>query len=126
MGGRGASSGVSRDKYGNPKHRLLNYKKAIIEKPKLKNYLLNPNKSKGKEAFFNSLGYNMKNSDRMIVDIKSELSNNKARKTRQNEYGAFYAVDVNIGIDRKAKVTTIWNVNKSTKSPKFVTAYPKR
>lgn len=68
----------------------------------------------------------MKNSDRMIVDIKSELSNNKARETRQNEYGAFYAVDVNIGIGRKAKVTTIWNVNENSKNPKFVTAYPKR
>lgn len=111
---------------GKTKHRLPNYKKAIIEKPKLKNYLLNPNKSKGKEAFFNSLGYNMKNSDRMIVDIKSELGNNKARETRRNEYGIFYAVDVNIGINRKTRVTTIWNVSKSSKSPNFITAYPKR
>ena len=52
--------------------------------------------------------------------------NNKAKITKENEYGIFYAVDVKIGIDRKTSVTTIWNTDKNSKIPQFITAYPKR
>ncbi len=120
MGGRGSGSGIK---------RVANYKNAEIARNKLKNYLLNPNKSNGKHLFFNSLGYNMKNYKLLERDLRKGLANNHATATIQNKYGhsvTAYEVNMPLGINKKAIVLTAWQRDKGSKVPRFITAYPSK
>ena len=108
--------------------RLPNYQRAVIVSKKLKNYLLHPIKSKGKVEFFNSLGYKMQNFRRLKSDIQAGLKNNPAvprEKEKTNKYGhKAYSVNMVLGIDKKARVVTGWQIDKGDNRPRFITAMP--
>lgn len=119
MGGRGASSGL--------KKHLPNYKNAVIDMHgKLKNYLLNPQKSNGKAAFFNSIGYNMKNYKTLEKDIRAGLKKNNAIEYQKNEYGHTpYSVSMELGVNKKENVITAWQIDEGKNTARFITAYPR-
>lgn len=106
---------------------MPNYRHAEILRNKLKNYLLNPSKSNGKTAFFNSLGYNMKNWKRFENDIRKGLKNNRAEMVIRNKYGhevKVYNVNMELGINKRAIVLTSWQRDADSKIPRLITAYP--
>lgn len=108
--------------------RLPNYQRAVIVAEKLKNYLLHPIKSKGKAGFFYSLGYRMQNFRRLKSDIQEGLKHNPATQRiteKTNKYGhKAYNVDMVLGIDKKARVVTAWQIDKGDNQPRFITAMP--
>lgn len=120
---------MAKDKRGGKRHgksvsHLKNYKNAEIPTPKLKNYILNPNKGKDKATLFNNLGYNMGNYERFKDDVRKGLQKNKAIKFETNKYGdTEYQVDMVLGINRKELITTGWVISKGSKIPRFITAY---
>lgn len=117
FGSRGAMSGMV--------IRLPNYKKAKITGDKLKNYLLNPQKGNGKHNVFNSLGYNMQNFSRLKSDILEGLKNNEAKAYSKNKYGnRLYEVVMPLGIGEKHNILTVWQIDKGSKIPRLITAYP--
>lgn len=119
MGGRGAWSGTS--------SRMRGYKRAIITRGRVSNYLLNPSKSRGKAAFLKSLGYNMRNQARLQSDIRDGLKKNRARYTEPNKFGRIhFQVNMTIGINKKAKVATGWFMDKGTAAPQLATIRPYR
>jgi len=108
-------------------HRMSNYKRAVIARAKLKNYLLNPSKSNGKAAFFKSLGYNMQNFRRLEKDIRKGIAETDAVMYIENRYGhnvKVYNINLSLGIDRKAVVLTSWQVDDGSTIPRFITAFP--
>lgn len=116
MGGRGQNYDIV--------NRLKNYKNARFPRNKFKNYILNPSKDPDKAKFFNSLGYNMKNYEKLINDIKFKISKNKALKYETDKNGnTSYQVNMELGITKKAIVATGWIVRKGEDVPQFVTAY---
>lgn len=116
MGGRGSSSGFV--------SRLPNYQRAEILHSKIKNYLLNPKKSNGKYQLFKGLGYTVKNSARLEQDIRRGLKENKARQYAPNAYGhVVYNVSMTLGIGETASILTVWQVDKGSNKPRFITAY---
>jgi hypothetical protein len=118
VGGRGAEI---------PIRRLKNYRNAVIESNKFTNYLLNPGKCPDKAKFFKGLGYNMKNAGRLEADIRKQLAVTKAIRFKSNkEDKVEYRVNMELGISRKAMVTTGWTMEKGERAPRFITAYPKR
>lgn len=118
MGGRGAASGIV--------NRLPNYKNAEIPQRKIGNYLLNPAKSNGKSAFFNELGYNMKNAKRLEQDIRKGLENNKAMGYHEDKFGnKSFDVNMPLGTGKKVMVTTAWRIDNGNTVPRFITAYPR-
>lgn len=122
MGGRGAASGAK----GGAKI-LPNARRAVIARDKLKNYLLNPNKSPDKAKFFRSLGYNMRNYRRFEADIREEIKTAPAVATITNKYGhtvTAYSVTMPLGINKKAMVVTGWQRDDGASAPRFITAYP--
>lgn len=121
MGGRGAGS----NKNSIVSRRLPNYKNAVIPKGKIGNYLVNPSNknNQGKAKLFNSIGYNMKNKERLEKDLLKGLKNNKATLQKQNKDTKIYEVDMKLGINKKVQFKTIWQTKK--KETKFVTAVPK-
>lgn len=117
MGGRGAWSGVSA--------RLRNFQRAIIRRSKISDYLLNPSKSNGKAEFLKSLGYNMKNQARLIKDIREQLKETRARYSEPNKYGRIhFQVNMEIGVNKKAKVVVGFVMDKGDKAPRLATIRP--
>lgn len=117
MGGRGAWSYTQ--------SRLPNIKSVTIRRSKLSDYLLNPKKSKGKAEFLKSLGYSMKNHERLKKDLLQGLKNNRVRVSEPNEYGRIhYQVNMKLGITKKAMVTTFWVKGKRDEAPRFETLRP--
>lgn len=116
MGGRGSASGFV--------SRLPNYKNAVVLQRKVKNYILNPQKSNGKFAIFAALGYNMGNSKRLEADMREGLKHNKALRFSPNKYGnVAYEVVMELGITTRAKVVTAWQIDNGDNKPRFITAY---
>ena len=108
--------------------RLPNYQRAVIVAEKLKNYLLHPVKGKGKAHFFRSLGYRMQNFRRLKYDIQEGLKHNPATQRiteKTNKYGhKAYSVNMVLGVDKKARVVTGWQIDKGDNRPRFITAMP--
>ncbi|MBD8961756.1 MAG: hypothetical protein EGR81_05835 [Ruminococcaceae bacterium] len=119
MGGRGQNYSIQK--------RLNNHKNAVIARNKLKNYILNPTKDESKAKFFKSLGYNMQNYERLERDMRAKLGTSKALKYQTNPDGSVsFQVNMYIGIDKKALVTTAWRIDNGSNVPRFITAYPNR
>ena len=117
MGGRGAWSYT--------RSRLPNFKRAIIRRSKLSDYVLNPEKSKGKDKFLKSFGYSMRNHERLKKDLLHGLKNNPVRVSEPNKYGRIhYQVNMELGLNKKAKVVTVWVKDKNDDYPRFETLRP--
>ena len=107
--------------------RMRNYRRAVIARERVSDYLLNPLKSKGKAAFLKSLGYNMKNQARLQADIRKGLKANKARYTEPNKFGrVHFQVNMVIGLDKQMKVATGWFMNKGDSAPQLASVRPYR
>ena len=104
--------------------RLPNHANATFPKGKFKNYLLNPSKDPNKSRVFKSIGYNMKNADRLKMDIMNGLKNSKATMYAPNKYGTPAQVEMVLGITKQQKMVTAWIFPKGSNAPRFVTAYP--
>lgn len=119
MGGRGAWSHTA--------HRLRNHRRAVIRRSKISDYLLNPKKSEAKARFLHSLGYNMKNQTRLQRDLRAGLRKNRARVSEPNRHGRIhFQVNMEIGLNKKAKVVTGWYLDRGAKEPVFATLRPYR
>ena len=105
-------------------NRLPNHAKAIFPKDKFKNYLLNPAKEPNKSRVFKRLGYNMKNTERLVADIRKGLKGNKATVFAPNKHGIPAQVEMTLGVDKRRKIRTAWLIPKGSKIPRFITAYP--
>lgn len=117
MGGRGAwSKTLSRAPY---------YRSPSIRRSKVSDYLLNPKKSKGRQQWFASLGYNMRNHARLQEDLKGGLRSNRARITEKNSYGTIHVqVNMEIGVNRKELVVTGWIVRDGSTTIELETVRP--
>lgn len=105
FGGRGAKSYITK--------RVPNYKEAKVYNSKITDYIL---KDKSKNKPFLELGYNNKNSKRLVQELKNGLKKNAVISKKLNEVGRYnYRVDMTIkGVDgeKTLRIKTIWEVDK--------------
>ena len=114
MGGRGAWSATT--------PRMYNYRRAVIRRSRISDYLLNPLKSKGKAEWLRSLGYNMRNQARLQEDVRGGLRDNRARRSEPNSHGrVHFQVNMVIGISHKELVVTGWFMDKGDSVPTLAT-----
>ena len=104
--------------------RLPNYTNAYIPRAKLDKYLLDPIKEPNKSRVFNSLGYNLGNTDQLEADILDGLKHNSGAVFDKNEHGIPAEVIMELGIAKKGKIRTAWMYDNGSNKPRFVTAYP--
>ena len=105
---------------------LPNYQEAVIPQEKFTQYALNPLKDKNKaEAFEKALGYNLKNADKLIENIKNNIPNFNAKEKEDTGYGKRYEIIMTLlGENNKyANVKTAWIIDKDTKQTRLTSAY---
>ena len=69
----------------------------------------------------------MRSQSRLREDLREGLRSNKARVSEPNRFGrVHFQVNMEIGINRRAKVVTGWFMNKGDKAPQLATVRPYR
>lgn len=114
MGGRGAVSGFV--------NRIPNADKATIADSKITKYLLDP--AKPHYAEFVAVGYSKDDPERLKRDLLEGLSNSGAKAYEANSNGdRSFVSSMMLGVTRKAKFRTVWQIDEGSNSPRFITAY---
>lgn len=112
------------------KHKLPNYKQAVIPDEKLSGYALNINHPTGKNkaiAFEKYLGYNINNKDMLIKEIRAGLRENIATERKRTEHGRPFEVKMRIkGANGKyANVKSAWQIDNDSDVPRLISIYVK-
>jgi len=100
----------------------------VIPVEKFTDYALHPIRGKGKAiAFDRALGYNLTNADKLIENIRTNLSRFEAKPKGSNEFGLKYEVLMNItGENGKiAHVLTSWIIEHESKLIRLTSVYIK-
>lgn len=114
MGGRGAASGFV--------NRVPNANRATIADAKITKYLLDPTRTHYKE--FVAVGYSKDKPEQLAMDLSNGVKNNAAMAFEANEHGErTFNVDMMLGVTRKARFRTAWQIDKGKDVPRFITAF---
>ncbi len=114
MGGRGAVSGFV--------SKIPNADKATIADSKITKFLLDPGKKHYAE--FVAVGYSKDDPERLKRDLLKGLPNNRAKMHEVNAHGdRSFEVDMMLGVNRKAKFRTAWQIDRGADNPRFITAH---
>ena len=107
---------------------LPNYQEAVIPQEKFTKYALDKNNPRGKDkaiAFEKALGYNLSNSEKLIENIRNNISNFNAVEKPDKGYGKVYEIIMKLtGENGKiANVKTGWLIDKETGETRLTSAY---
>ncbi len=108
--------------------KLPGLEKTVIEREKIVGYLLNPAHpdNGGKSAFFQSLGFSPGNWQVLASALRHLTETGEVTKSVECTHGVKYIIDgyIDSPNGKKAKVRTIWIVDRDQDAPRLVTVYP--
>jgi hypothetical protein len=109
--------------------RLPNANKAIVEREKIVDYLLNaahPDNG-GKASFFLDLGFDWDNWQLLAAELRTAAENHPVSKNMASAHGIKYVVDGRIQTPggKAPVVRVVWIVDSGLDTPRLVTAYPR-
>jgi hypothetical protein len=109
--------------------RLPNADKAIAEREKIADYLLNeahPDNG-GKARFFLGLGFDQNDWQLLAAALRKAAQNHPVSKTMASPHGTKYIVDCRIESPggKAPMMRTVWIVDLGLDTPRLVTAYPR-
>jgi prephenate dehydratase len=105
---------------------LPNADRAVIPIEKFTEYSLNPQKQKDKSiAFERAMGYNLSNVQKLIDNIRANITNFAAVPKPDLGYGQRYQVVMELTGEngKRAKVLTSWIFNSGSKIPRLTSVY---
>lgn len=108
--------------------RLPNAESAIVDEAKVRDYLLlaaNP-RSRGKPAFFHSLGYDLDNAEFLRQALLKIAESETAEEGHPSPFGRKFEIRATLAgpSGKTARINTVWIIETGTTAPRFVTAYP--
>ena len=108
--------------------KLPNADKAVVERDKVADYLLNaahPDNG-GKAAFFEGLGFRRSESETLVKALKKLARRAEITESATSPHGEKYVIvgQVESPTGKAANVQTIWIVDKGWDVARLVTAYP--
>jgi hypothetical protein len=102
--------------------------KAIVERKKLVDYLLNPAHRIGasKANFFASFGFSAEKWEVLAEALRVHGQINEVKRVRETGFGPRYEVEGKIKMPdgRTPRIRTVWQMDKGTVAPRLITAYP--
>jgi len=109
-------------------HALPNAHTAFVADAKIRDYLLNPQHpgNGGKAAFFTSYGFSLGDWPKLAEALRKHAVTHAVTRTRPNPYGTCYEIRGRLGSPDRSNpsVLSVWVIDPSSGSPRFVTAYP--
>lgn len=106
---------------------LRNAERAVIDRRKLLDYLLNPANPRGAHkarVFRAALGYTSRNHEGLIAAIRDGIMAHDAVLVREDGHGEHYRVEMTIiGPQGSALVVTGWIIDRGSDVPRLTTAF---
>jgi hypothetical protein len=110
--------------------KLPNANKAIVDRKKIVDYLLNPAHPAGgsKALFFLRFGFTVANWQHLTEALLRHARENEVTATEQTVYGRRFVVEgpLTTPDGSRLNVRSAWYIDEGDSAPRFVTAHPLR
>ncbi len=108
--------------------KLPNADKAIVDREKITEYLLNPAHRFGasKARFFAHFGFHLAAWEQLAQALRRHGQTHDVTKTRQTGFGPRYEVEGKLVCPngRRPQVRSVWQLDERAVAPRLLTAYP--
>lgn len=108
--------------------RLPHADKAIVEREKIVDYLLNPAHRYGasKARFFSGFGFSADDWQELAEALRVHGQTQDVRRTRETGFGPRYEVEgrLRAADGRSPRVRSVWQLDTGAVAPRLLTAYP--
>jgi len=102
--------------------------KALVEREKITDYLLNPVHRYGasKARFFSEFGFRAEEWERLAAALREHGCAHAVVREHQTGFGPRYVVegDLTTPSGRRPRVRTVWQFDKGAVAPRLISAYP--
>lgn len=99
-----------------------------IDKSKIVDYLLNPENSRGKAAFFLKMGFNSSEWEVLSEAMKNQALSHPVSITAESPYGIRHSIDGEIptpdGKFPRPRIRTVWIEENDSQEWRLITAHP--
>ncbi|MDX1992694.1 MAG: hypothetical protein SF029_09900 [bacterium] len=106
--------------------KMPGVEKALVEENKVINYLLSPDNSEGKQAFFTAFGFTIDAWEILRNALLQHAMNHEVNRSIETIHGHKYVIEGELSTPdgRLPVVRTVWITDKGRDFPRLVTAYP--
>jgi len=108
--------------------KLPNAERALVERDKITEYLLNPAHRYGasKARFFGAFGFRVEQWEILAQALREHGQNHDVTKVRETGFGPRYEVEGALPAPdgRRPRVCTVWQLDRTAIAPRLITAYP--
>jgi len=108
--------------------KLPNADKALVEREKILEYLLNPLHRRGasKARFFARFGFHAEKWEQLAEALHIHGQTHEVKRVRETGFGPRYEVEGKLDAPdgRSPRVRSVWQWDKGEVAPRLITAYP--
>ena len=108
--------------------RLPDAERAIVEREKIADYLLNPAHGYGasKARFFAGFGFRIEQWEQLAEALREHGRRHAVARVRETGFGPRYTVEgeLNTPGGRRPRVRCVWQMDEGATAPRLITAYP--
>jgi hypothetical protein len=108
--------------------RLPNAERAVVEREKIADYLLNAAHRFGasKARFFAEFGFRMEQWEQLAEALREHGRRHEVARVRETGFGPRYTIEgeLNTPGSRRPRVRSVWQMDEGAIAPRLITAYP--
>jgi hypothetical protein len=108
--------------------KLPNADRAVVEREKIVDYLLNTAHRYGasKARFFAGFGFRAEAWDELALALREVGSQNEVSRSTETGFGPRFVVEGELAAPdgRRPRVCTVWQLDRGQTTPRLITAYP--
>ena len=108
--------------------KLPHADKAVVEREKITNYLLNPEHRYGasKARFFSEYGFRLEAWEQLAEALREHGRKHEVVRERQTGFGPRYVVEGELATPsgRQPFVRSVWQFDEGAVAPRLISAYP--
>lgn len=108
--------------------KLPNADKAIVEREKILDYLLNSAHPHGasKAQFFKMFGFRAEKWEQLAQALRIYGKTHEVKRTRETGFGPRYEVEGKLDAPdgRSPRIRSVWQLDHGAVAPRLITAYP--
>ena len=108
--------------------KLPNAGKAVVEREKIADYLLNPAHRYGasKARFFLAFGFSLDNWEVLAAALLAHGRTHPVKRVHETSFGPRYEVEgrLQAADGRSPRLRTVWQWDRGAVAPRLITAYP--